>query len=134
MFIIIFPIEDVPNFPWSKMFPTVNDQASPRGRTTAAPWFHVAAGTGCRWTKHGEARRGTSSTMAEWMKIISQNGSFPQVGVNIKTYLKPPPRCLGLIWFDGSLNGQLVAVDWLWIVCEKCSFGCFVVVPFVSKI
>ena len=73
MFIIIFPIEDVPNFPWSKMFPTVNDQASPRGRTTAAPWFHVAAGTGCRWTKHGEARRGTSSTMAEWMKIISQN-------------------------------------------------------------
>ncbi len=35
--------------------------------------------------------------------------------------------------FDGSLNGQLVAVDWLWIVCEKCSFGCFVVVPFVSK-
>ena len=42
-----------------------------------------------------------------WFQPFEKYGLFPQVGVNIKKYLKPPPRpTLIIVDFDGKLVGK----------------------------
>ena len=50
------------------------------------------------------------------LKNISQNGNLPQVGVKIKTYLKPPPRSyydfLSIPTLGSALHPSLVGEKW----------------------
>ena len=65
----------------------------PCGKSASPPWcpFWRNDGVFCRRKKQGKTWAGWL-VVSTHLKNISQIGSFPQVGLKIKRYLKPPPR------------------------------------------